>query len=56
MMVEKYLWICVFGVHVIAPEIDSEIAAAKLNFHGVHLDRKELHQEDSIDDLLRPEV
>ena len=44
------------GVHVIAPEIDSEIAAAKLNFHGVHLDRKELHQEDSIDDLLRPEV
>jgi len=43
------------GIHVIAPEIDAEIAAAKLGFHNIHLDVKEPHQEDTIDDLLRRE-
>ena len=43
------------GVHVIDPAIDSEIAKAKLAFHGISLEQKQPHQEDTIDDLLGPE-
>ena len=43
------------GVHVIDPAIDSEIAKAKLAFHGISLEEKQSHQEDTIDDLLGPE-
>ena len=43
------------GVHVIDPAIDSEIAKAKLAFHGISLEQKRSHQEDTIDDLLGPE-
>ena len=43
------------GVHVIDPAIDSEIAKAKLAFHGISLEQKQSHQEDTIDDLLGPE-
>ena len=43
------------GVHVIDPAIDSEIARAKLAFHGISLEQKQSHQEDTIDDLLGPE-
>ena len=40
---------------MIDPAIDSEIAKAKLAFHGISLEQKQSHQEDTIDDLLGPE-
>ena len=43
------------GVHVIDQTIDSEIARAKLAFHGISLEQKQSHQENTIDDLLGPE-
>ncbi len=44
------------GVNVIDPQIDSEIARAKLAAHNIFLSRKEDSQEDNIDDLLGPEI
>ena len=44
------------GVNVIDPQIDSEIARAKLAAHDIFLSRKEDSQEDDIDDLLGTEI
>ena len=43
------------GVQVIDQSIDAEIARAKLAFHGISLEDRGAHQEDTIDDLLGPE-
>ncbi len=43
------------GVQVIDGSIDAEIARAKLAFHGISLEDRHAHQEDTIDDLLGPE-
>lgn len=44
------------GVHVISPELDAQIAAAKLAAHGLAVDEASPEQVDSIDDLLEPGV